>query len=99
MKRILYAKMMLQKEFLPHVGQDEASETLKGFFLGYTCHKMLMCALGRADEDDRDHYGAWPHRLTSRYRYIRGRLRSCRLKPLALFTRLQARSAWTLPAC
>jgi len=42
---------------LPHVGTDENCETKKAFFLGYTVHKMLMCALGRADEDDRDHYG------------------------------------------
>lgn len=56
-KRILYAKAMLQRELLPHVGQEENCETLKGFFLGYTVHKMLMCSLGRADEDDRDHYG------------------------------------------
>ena len=27
------------------------------FFLGYMVHKLLMCSLGRLEEDDRDHYG------------------------------------------
>lgn len=26
--------------------------------------QMLMCTLGRAEEDDRDHYGAWPPLFT-----------------------------------
>lgn len=56
-KRIQYAKLILQKEMLPHVGTEENIETRKAFFLGYTVHKMLMCSLGRAEEDDRDHYG------------------------------------------
>jgi DNA-directed RNA polymerase II subunit RPB2 len=56
-KRIHYAKLVLQKELLPHVGTEEHIETRKAFFLGYTVHKLLMCALGRAEEDDRDHYG------------------------------------------
>lgn len=56
-KRIQYAKLILQKEVLPHVGTEEHCETRKAFFLGYTVHKMLMCTLGRAEEDDRDHYG------------------------------------------
>ena len=25
--------------------------------MGYAVHKLLMCKLGRADEDDRDHFG------------------------------------------
>ena len=25
----------------------------KGFFIGYMTHRLLMCSLGRADEDDR----------------------------------------------
>lgn len=29
----------------------------KVFFLGYMVHKLLMCSLGRLEEDDRDHYG------------------------------------------
>eukprot|EP00594_Rhizosolenia_setigera_P020339 CAMPEP_0178963112 /NCGR_PEP_ID=MMETSP0789-20121207/14811_1 /TAXON_ID=3005 /ORGANISM="Rhizosolenia setigera, Strain CCMP 1694" /LENGTH=1245 /DNA_ID=CAMNT_0020647481 /DNA_START=60 /DNA_END=3797 /DNA_ORIENTATION=- len=55
--RIRYASGILQKEVLPHVGVEEHSETKKGFFLGYAVHKLLMCKLGRADEDDRDHFG------------------------------------------
>ncbi|KAL7435553.1 hypothetical protein ACHAXM_004712 [Skeletonema potamos] len=55
--RIRYAAGILQKEVLPHVGTEEHCETKKGFFMGYAVHKLLMCKLGRADEDDRDHFG------------------------------------------
>mmetsp|Transcript_16869 Transcript_16869/g.68060 ORF Transcript_16869/g.68060 Transcript_16869/m.68060 type:complete len:944 (+) Transcript_16869:754-3585(+) len=56
-KRIKYAKDLLQREVLPHVGTEEQSNTKKAFFVGYIVHKLLMCSLGRLDEDDRDHYG------------------------------------------
>lgn len=56
-ERIGYARDILQKEFLPHVGIMENCEVKKAFFLGYTVHKMLMCSLGRIEEDDRDHWG------------------------------------------
>ena len=52
-----YASELLQKEMLPHVGVEEHCETKKAFFLGYSVHKLLMCKLGRATEDDRDHFG------------------------------------------
>lgn len=55
--RIRYAQSILQKEVLPHVGTEEHCETKKGFFVGYAVHKLLACRLGRADEDDRDHFG------------------------------------------
>lgn len=55
--RIRYAAAILQKEVLPHVGTEEHCETKKGFFMGYAVHKLLMCRLGRAEEDDRDHFG------------------------------------------
>lgn len=56
-KRVKYAKDLLQKELLPHVGTEERTDTKKAFFVGYMVHKLLMCALERADEDDRDHFG------------------------------------------
>jgi DNA-directed RNA polymerase II subunit RPB2 len=56
-KRIRAAKDILQKETLPHISQTEGSETRKAFFLGYMVHKLLQCALGRRDTDDRDHFG------------------------------------------
>ncbi|EPR80086.1 DNA-directed RNA polymerase II complex subunit Rpb2 [Spraguea lophii 42_110] len=56
-KRIAFAKEVLQKEFLPHVGVKEFCESRKAYFLGYIVQKLLGVALGRADEDDRDHYG------------------------------------------
>lgn len=56
-KRIRTAKDILQKETLPHISQAEGSETRKAFFIGYMVHKLLQCALGRRDVDDRDHFG------------------------------------------
>lgn len=56
-KRIRNARDVLQKELLPHISQSEGSETKKAFFLGYMVHRMLQVALGRRDEDDRDHFG------------------------------------------
>lgn len=56
-KRIQYAKDILNKEFLPHVGVGESNELRKGFFFGYVIHRLLRVALGRQPEDDRDHYG------------------------------------------
>ncbi|KAJ7556827.1 hypothetical protein O6H91_05G100400 [Diphasiastrum complanatum] len=56
-KRIKYAKEILQKEMLPHVGVGEYCETKKAYFFGYIIHRLLLCALGRRAEDDRDHYG------------------------------------------
>mmetsp|Transcript_26160 Transcript_26160/g.85938 ORF Transcript_26160/g.85938 Transcript_26160/m.85938 type:complete len:1224 (+) Transcript_26160:40-3711(+) len=55
--RIQYAKEILQKELLPHVGTEEFCETKKAYFLGYMVHRLLMCCLDRREEDDRDHYG------------------------------------------
>ena len=56
-KRIRYAKDILQKEFLPHISQEEGAETRKAFFLGYMVNRLMQCALGRIEEDDRDHFG------------------------------------------
>uniref|UniRef100_A0A5S6QXK6 DNA-directed RNA polymerase subunit beta n=2 Tax=Trichuris muris TaxID=70415 RepID=A0A5S6QXK6_TRIMR len=56
-KRIKYAKEILQKEMLPHVGISDFCETKKAFYLGYMVHRLLLAALGRRELDDRDHYG------------------------------------------
>ena len=56
-KRIKYARDIMQKELLPHISQTEGSETRKAFFLGYMVHRLLQCALGRREVDDRDHFG------------------------------------------
>lgn len=55
--RIRYAKQLLQKDFLPHVGVEELCETRKAYFFGYMIHRLLQAALGRRELDDRDHYG------------------------------------------
>ncbi|XP_035672620.1 DNA-directed RNA polymerase II subunit RPB2 [Branchiostoma floridae] len=56
-KRIKYAREILQKEMLPHVGISDYCETKKAYFLGYIVHRLLLAALGRRELDDRDHYG------------------------------------------
>ena len=40
-KRIRYARDILQKEMLPHVGVSETSETKKAYFFGYMIHRLL----------------------------------------------------------
>ena len=56
--RITYATELLARDFVPHVGTDgsASSRERKCFFLGYVVHRLLMAALGRAGEDDRDHF-------------------------------------------
>lgn len=55
--RIKYAKEILQREMLPHVSTQPGNESKKAFFIGYMVDKILEASLGRAKEDDRDHYG------------------------------------------
>jgi DNA-directed RNA polymerase II subunit RPB2 len=56
-KRVAYAKVqVLQRSFMPHMGTGEGCETKKSYFLGYMCHRLLECSLGRREQDDRDHY-------------------------------------------
>ncbi len=56
-RRIHYAKEILQKELLPHITQETGYESRKAFFLGYMIHRLLLCALERKEQDDRDHFG------------------------------------------
>eukprot|EP01147_Barroeca_monosierra_P008740 gene8741-1123_t len=56
-RRINYAKELLQKEFLPHIGIGQHCETKKAYFLGYMVYRTLQAALQRRELDDRDHYG------------------------------------------
>lgn len=54
--RINYAKQLLEKELLPHIGIDPSHSNKKAYFLGYVVNRLLLCSLGRQGEDDRDHY-------------------------------------------
>eukprot|EP01087_Luapelamoeba_hula_P007555 TRINITY_DN1846_c2_g1_i1.p1 TRINITY_DN1846_c2_g1~~TRINITY_DN1846_c2_g1_i1.p1 ORF type:complete len:1191 (-),score=165.77 TRINITY_DN1846_c2_g1_i1:149-3694(-) len=55
-KRIKYAKEILQKEMLPHVGVAKYTETKKAYFFGYMVHRLLLAALNKRPLDDRDHF-------------------------------------------
>lgn len=55
--RIDYAKRLLQKNFLPHIGLEMGANSAikKSFYLGYMVHKLLNCSLNRNEQEDRDH--------------------------------------------
>jgi DNA-directed RNA polymerase II subunit RPB2 len=55
--RIQYARELVQKELLPHVGRTPYCENRKAYFMGYMTNRLLLGALGRIVEDDRDHFG------------------------------------------
>eukprot|EP00440_Ansanella_granifera_P056080 gb/GFBE01060784.1/.p1 GENE.gb/GFBE01060784.1/~~gb/GFBE01060784.1/.p1 ORF type:complete len:1181 (+),score=300.96 gb/GFBE01060784.1/:1-3543(+) len=55
--RIQYARELLQKELLPHVGRTANIEGRKALFIGYMTNRLLLGFLGRNLEDDRDHFG------------------------------------------
>lgn len=51
------AKRILDKEFIPHIGETFEFEKQKARFLGYMIRQLLLCAMGRRPLDDRDHFG------------------------------------------
>jgi len=55
--RIQYARELLQKELLPHIGREPNCESRKAYFMGYMANRMMLGLLGRIVEDDRDHFG------------------------------------------
>ena len=55
-RRITFARGVLAKELLPHIGTQEFVETRKAHFLGYMIHRTLSVVAGRIEVDDRDHY-------------------------------------------
>eukprot|EP00747_Dinoflagellata_sp_TGD_P165070 gnl/TRDRNA2_/TRDRNA2_185877_c0_seq1.p1 gnl/TRDRNA2_/TRDRNA2_185877_c0~~gnl/TRDRNA2_/TRDRNA2_185877_c0_seq1.p1 ORF type:complete len:1182 (-),score=253.27 gnl/TRDRNA2_/TRDRNA2_185877_c0_seq1:85-3630(-) len=55
--RLQYARELLQKELLPHIGKAPYCEPRKAWFIGYMAHRMLLGVIGRIQEDDRDHFG------------------------------------------
>jgi DNA-directed RNA polymerase II subunit RPB2 len=56
-KRIVYAKLLLETEFLPHVSTKSTGSLQKSFFLGYMANKLIKASIGVISEDDRDYYG------------------------------------------
>lgn len=58
-QRIVYAKLLLESEFLPHVSISSHSNGAlqKSFFLGYMANKLVKASVGHITEDDRDYYG------------------------------------------
>merc|ERR1712232_1271695 len=55
--RVQYARELVQKELLPHLGWLPFCESRKAYFMGYMAHRLLLGFTGRIVEDDRDHFG------------------------------------------
>mmetsp|Transcript_33024 Transcript_33024/g.85008 ORF Transcript_33024/g.85008 Transcript_33024/m.85008 type:complete len:1184 (-) Transcript_33024:53-3604(-) len=55
--RLQYARELLQKELLCHVGRTANIEGRKAYFIGYMTNRLLLGLVGRNGEDDRDHFG------------------------------------------
>jgi len=53
----VYAKLLLETEFLPHVSIKSNGALQKSFFLGYMANKLIKASIGLISEDDRDYYG------------------------------------------
>ncbi|EPY18926.1 DNA-directed RNA polymerase II subunit RPB2 [Strigomonas culicis] len=51
------AEELLMRDLLPHMGTDPSANRNKCLFMGYMVHKLLLVALGRRDETDRDFLG------------------------------------------
>jgi DNA-directed RNA polymerase II subunit RPB2 len=51
------ARELLARDLLPHMGVDPASARRKCFFIGYMVHHVLLVALTRRDDTDRDMVG------------------------------------------
>lgn len=56
--RLEYAKEVLRKEFLPHVGTTESSKMKKAIFLGLMVNRLVGAVLGRRSISDRDIYSS-----------------------------------------
>ena len=56
-RRIAYAMMILEPEFLPHVATTAEGLFRKAYFVGYMVNRLIQSSLGRTPEDDRDYYG------------------------------------------
>jgi DNA-directed RNA polymerase II subunit RPB2 len=53
----VYASLLLETEFLPHVSTKSSGSLNKQFFLGYMANKLIKASIGVISEDDRDYYG------------------------------------------
>lgn len=56
-RRIRYATVLLQGDFLPHISQSPEGMLKKAYFVGYMVNRLLKASLGHTGEDDRDYYG------------------------------------------
>jgi DNA-directed RNA polymerase subunit B len=54
--RIRRALQVLDRYFLPHIGNTEEDRIKKAYYLGQMAQKVLQLALGLREPDDKDHY-------------------------------------------
>ncbi|KAK7197803.1 DNA-directed RNA polymerase II subunit 2 [Novymonas esmeraldas] len=48
---------LLMRDLLPHMGTDPSANRTKCLYMGYMVHKLLLIALGRHEDTDRDFLG------------------------------------------
>jgi len=53
---ISYAKHLLTKEFLPHMGREEKDLKKKAFYIGYMTRELILTIFGKRNPEDRDHF-------------------------------------------
>eukprot|EP00796_Vickermania_ingenoplastis_P009466 gene9466-6648_t len=51
------AESLLMTDLLPHMGTDPSSNRGKCLYMGYMVHRLLLVALGRREDTDRDFVG------------------------------------------
>uniref|UniRef100_A0A0G4I541 DNA-directed RNA polymerase subunit beta n=1 Tax=Chromera velia CCMP2878 TaxID=1169474 RepID=A0A0G4I541_9ALVE len=56
-QRLEWARGILQRQLLPHIGLEANTGSRKALFVGYMVNRLLLGQLGRMGEDDRDHFG------------------------------------------
>lgn len=54
---VMEAESLLMRDLLPHMGTDPSANRNKCLYMGYMVHKLLLVALRRRDDTDRDFLG------------------------------------------
>jgi len=56
-RRIERAEQVMDRSLLPHLGNEPADRMKKAYYLGRMAERTIELALGKREEDDKDHYG------------------------------------------
>ncbi len=56
-RRIERAEQVIDRSLLPHLGNEPSDRMKKAYYLGRMAERTIELALGKREEDDKDHYG------------------------------------------